>query len=289
MLQVEPTADLGEVKMPFCGHVSLSALAETNRTRLYEDMYRFQQSFLEHHEDWRPGVQWPVDALRNWSRQYEYPYTFSQLLDLKPGDRVLDAGSGITFFPFYLAIRGLEMFCADSDPRLAQGFEQLAKRLPEKASVKFQEADLVKLPYPDNYFQAVYSVSVIEHLPHDALIAVLREFSRVIQPGGLCVLTTDVAPDDDSSAIVRISESPKFLDEVRAAGLEPVWPVTYKSDWEGLLTTDHYRLRDRTMLPWPEPTPTTWRGQARKALGLPLYDPFRQLCIQALTCRSTKH
>ncbi|HEY1718255.1 MAG TPA: class I SAM-dependent methyltransferase [Verrucomicrobiae bacterium] len=56
-----------------------------------------------------------------------------------------------------------------------------------------QKVDIVdlnreKLPYPDGVFDVVTATEVVEHLENYR--NVLREFSRVLKPGGLCVLTT---------------------------------------------------------------------------------------------------
>ena len=50
-------------------------------------------------------------------------------------------------------------------------------------------ADATALPFADASFDAVFSVSVIEHLPYDTDGAMMREIARVLRPGGLAALT----------------------------------------------------------------------------------------------------
>lgn len=48
-----------------------------------------------------------------------------------------------------------------------------------------QKASLAELPFADNSFDLVVSISVLEHIPPALLPACLREIRRVTRPGGL--------------------------------------------------------------------------------------------------------
>ncbi len=48
--------------------------------------------------------------------------------------------------------------------------------------------DAQSLPFPDSTFNSILCNSVIEHIPDD--VKVLREFARVLRPGGVLMLTT---------------------------------------------------------------------------------------------------
>lgn len=58
--------------------------------------------------------------------------------------------------------------------------------------------DARALPYGDGCFDAVVCVSVIEHVPGDGDAEAMREMRRVLRPGGVLHLTTNVsaAPRD---------------------------------------------------------------------------------------------
>ena len=47
-----------------------------------------------------------------------------------------------------------------------------------------------KLSYPDDSFDAAFSVSVIEHIPDQGDTAAVRELLRVVKPGGVVIITT---------------------------------------------------------------------------------------------------
>lgn len=58
--------------------------------------------------------------------------------------------------------------------------------------LRLDVADARRLPYPDESFDAVVCVSVIEHVPRDGDAAAMGEFHRVLRSGGLLHLTTNV-------------------------------------------------------------------------------------------------
>jgi len=66
---------------------------------------------------------------------------------------------------------------------------------PERLVVEHQ--DITKLTYPDNMFDIVVSTSVIEHLYNqgdwDGDMTAMKEMVRVCKPGGVILLSTDMA------------------------------------------------------------------------------------------------
>ena len=62
-----------------------------------------------------------------------------------------------------------------------------AKRLKaKKIKVTTRVGDIRKLPYSDNYFDFVYTMGTIEHIPHP--IDAMKEIYRVLRPGGRAVI-----------------------------------------------------------------------------------------------------
>lgn len=133
-----------------------------------------------------------------------------QLLELQPGERVLDIGSG----PGLLALEigeivgpgGYVLGIDVSPPMNAMA----SKRCANKPWIEFQTADAVRLPCPDGSFDAVVSTQVFEYI-NDVTVA-LKEVYRVLRQGGrLLILDTDwdsvVWHSSDRSRMNRILET----------------------------------------------------------------------------------
>jgi len=62
---------------------------------------------------------------------------------------------------------------------------------PWPENIHFQEADVTKeLPFPDESFDKVLYLEVMEHLPRGSEVVAFREIRRVLRPGGLLVMST---------------------------------------------------------------------------------------------------
>ncbi|MDB6026248.1 MAG: hypothetical protein JWM68_2471 [Verrucomicrobiales bacterium] len=55
-------------------------------------------------------------------------------------------------------------------------------------AVKTQHASIFGLPYADGSFDGIYNLGVMEHFTAEEIIQILREFHRVLAPGGKLVL-----------------------------------------------------------------------------------------------------
>jgi ubiquinone/menaquinone biosynthesis C-methylase UbiE len=64
------------------------------------------------------------------------------------------------------------------------------KRIPYG---KFKVADAIKLPFKDNYFEAIICLEVLEHIDNPMLV--LKEMKRVLKKNGIAIL---LVPTDNS-------------------------------------------------------------------------------------------
>lgn len=180
------------------GFAALSDLQSAEWRELYERLDRDQLAFLAKQAAFRsPEYKWPRDALHHWSRVWEYPYAFRSLQEIRTQSaesrmlRVIDFGSGVTFFPFSTARLGYDVTCIDIDPVCAHDIPAAAKVIDASpGAVQVQLLQQGGIGLPDCTQDAVYCISVLEHIPD--FVTTIREISRVLKPAGYFVLTCDV-------------------------------------------------------------------------------------------------
>ncbi|WP_213451350.1 class I SAM-dependent methyltransferase [Rhizomonospora bruguierae] len=125
-----------------------------------------------------------VDRHRNVNRYWEYPWAYFHS-GLRPGMRVLDAGTGYSSFLQHLQQRIPDARYHAADPCFQW---QEPKQL---RGVALSTAPLERLDYPDAHFDLIFCLSVLEHLLEPAQVAAIGNLARCLRPGGRLVLTLD--------------------------------------------------------------------------------------------------
>ena len=225
------------------------------KSTLFRDIETYSNAFLKAHSFIQKRYSWVKDPFHQWSRQWEYPFVFNSIRSyiaqqLQSGCRVLDAGSGITFFPYLLAeaSNGPDVTCCDSDQTLAPLFEQV-NRERKTENVHFDAVDLRNLPYGENSFDVVYCISVLEHTRDYADI--VSEFARVIKPGGILVLSFDLALDGVSNITCQEAESLLSNVKVWFQGVQDMHLC--ERDYSDAVTASGVGKLDSDLLPWKHP------------------------------------
>ncbi len=118
-----------------------------------------------------------------YNAHYDRPAVLALLGEVE-GWRVLDAGCGPGLYAEELLARGADVVAVDASEPMV---ELAQRRLGSRAVVR--RADLNEpLPFADEEFDVVLCPLVIHHV--DDRAATLREFFRVLRPGGRVVLST---------------------------------------------------------------------------------------------------
>jgi len=243
------------------GIPTIQEVEALTRDKLFEQHVAFNQAFLRTHGSAlrKYGRHWGRDPLRLWSRRWEYPFAAQQVLDLaaRAGARmtILDAGSGVTYFPYFLCDRLPEAraVCVDNDRSYHHQFRRINLNVPHDR-VRFVEASLQDLPLEANSVDAICCISVLEHT--SAYERILDEFARVLRPGGLLVLTFDLSLDGRFE--LAYPQARELLGAIgrrfRApADFDPLAELQRMKTPAGLLSTDHVRRTEPELLPWRYP------------------------------------
>lgn len=99
------------------------------------------------------------------------------------GEKILDSGCANGRFFGILKDKKIDYYGIDISERLIE----IAKR--NYPGVNFQVANALSLPFPDNFFDKVYSISVLHHIPSQEFhLQYIKEANRVLKSKGLLIL-----------------------------------------------------------------------------------------------------
>ena len=150
------------------------------------------------------------------NKYWEYPWITANLR-LERGMSLLDAGCGTSALQYLLSHAGVRVHGIDPNEDVGwHGIDrQLAKRF--ECDIEYRKEGIENISYEDNTFDRVVCASVIEHcrathVENEAMTPqtevdralqrrMMEEMVRVLKPGGILVLTTDLNIPRNSSLL----------------------------------------------------------------------------------------
>lgn len=128
-----------------------------------------------------------------YSRLWEYPWVWTRLEPLKGRNlRVLDIGSELSPFSWFLATQGFDVTVSDVKANCWQFWQKASQALGVKVHKRILNAQ--NLDIPTSSLDIYLSLSVIEHVPDKT--RAICEAARVLRPEGLLVMTFDICEPD---------------------------------------------------------------------------------------------
>ena len=131
-------------------------------------------------------------TLDSWDEDYynptsEYFYDscitkMLQIMNVKPGEKVLDAGCGPGVHSVRVARAGQRVCAIDISQTMLEEAEKRVRAGGVSSAVEFRREDLTELSFPSNSFQYGFSWGVLIHIRN--IEKALTELTRIIVPGG---------------------------------------------------------------------------------------------------------
>jgi ubiquinone/menaquinone biosynthesis C-methylase UbiE len=148
--------------------------------------------------------------------------------------KILDLGCGSGRHLVYLAKHGFDVYGID----IAKYGIKIAKDWLKKEGLKshLKVGDMhKKLPYKDNFFDAIIGIGTLNHGKIKEIRRTIDEVRRILKPGGLIFIT------------VNKERPQKYIPKEKLYGIKYIAPRTYIILGGVERGTPHYRFHKRTL------------------------------------------
>lgn len=131
--------------------------------------------------------------------------------------KVLDHGCGAGRHTIYLAEKGYSTYGVDISQK---GLEIAQQRLASKnLEADLKQGNIYELPYPKNYFDAIVSFGVLDHILFKNAKVAINEVCRVLKSNGLLYLTLRSSRDTDCGRGEEIEQNTFIIPSHAEAGI----------------------------------------------------------------------
>lgn len=137
---------------------------------------------------------WPI-------RKLEYSYIIDKVENIIfDGAKLLEAGCGVSPLPFLWSKLGADVVAIDISEKSLSMLDAFSNDdyFGVHKKIECRLANISGMPFDDNTFDIITSVSVLEHLPYPEYLLAFNEIYRVLKPGGTFICTCDLKAEHKS-------------------------------------------------------------------------------------------
>lgn len=179
----------------------------------YERWWNLRNSMSLHYGIWFENTSSLSEALKNTNS------TLSDLVNIKPGDVVLDAGCGVGGSCIYLAQKGAIVHGVTLSGKQVETARNNAKKHGLDSRVHFLQMDFTETTFPAHYFDIIWACESLSSVSDKLLF--LKEASRLLKPQGRIVIADFYRSDSHESPLLsKWSESWAMAELVTFASLK---------------------------------------------------------------------
>ena len=174
------------------------------------------------------GINFIKHMLYHTNRRWEYAKAAIEIKKLLGEDiKAVDVGGAGT--PFGFTVVGEEMTITDilkEKLEIAQNFAKIVNDFDPCVDFKIQYDDITETRLPKQYFDAVFCISVIEHIPHNKHVEALSNMEYILKPKGVLALSFDYGRHKNLYSIM----SPEEINyKLNKAGLKMIGEFDHKN------------------------------------------------------------
>jgi len=209
-------------------------------------------------------------------------------------EKVLDAGCGTGHTALTFAPHVAEVIAVDfTEGMLAQGRKLAQER--QLHNIEFRLGDAEKLPFADGEFDLVVSRYSAHHWPHP--LNALREFWRILQPGGQFILSdvvsfADFTADTFLQAIELLRDPSHVRDHTPAQWLEMLAATGFQAEvvftWDVDIDFSSWVKRMATPAPNVAMIQTLFDGASQEVRTALQVQPNYSFAFQGALIRSVR-
>jgi ubiquinone/menaquinone biosynthesis C-methylase UbiE len=121
-------------------------------------------------------------------------------IEMKGNERVLDIGCGDGLHTMLIGKQVGHITGIDTNENFIRDARVYAEKYRAQAKCDYESRPLEEIGYPDNHFDIIFSICVIEHIPNYE--EVLQECLRILKPGGRIIFTVDTLETIEDEALI---------------------------------------------------------------------------------------